>query len=293
MPRPDRRRWRGSAMPATWSCGPPPPRTPCFRCWPATPGCACSWPPASRPTSAASAPGAAGCGCPSAPMRRAWSASWPSMACGRSASIRPTALGSRLARPARAGAHPGGRGGRADRLADGGAGVERPHAATPCIPTTATTTAAPCTTCAPGTTRAACTTRSARASWHVSTRATSWSARPRAWTPTAAERGRPGLLTCALDTELLGHWWYEGQYWLAGVVEEAAAAGLELTTVSGALERTEPVERALALLDAGGSARTCPPGTRPRVAAAGLRGAHGGAADRRPPPRGGTSRRPR
>ncbi len=61
----------------------------------------------------------------------------------------------------------------------------------------------------------------------------------------AAERNRPGLLTCALDTELLGHWWYEGQSWLAGVVEEAAAAGLELTTVSGGLERTEPVERAL------------------------------------------------
>jgi 1,4-alpha-glucan branching enzyme len=30
-----------------------------------------------------------------------------------------------------------------------------------------------------------------------------------------------GLCVCALDTELLGHWWYEGIDWLAFVVEEA------------------------------------------------------------------------
>ena len=62
----------------------------------------------------------------------------------------------------------------------------------------------------------------------------------------AAERGRPGLLTCALDTELLGHWWYEGQEWLRGVVEEAAAIGLEMVTVGGGIERVQPVERELA-----------------------------------------------
>jgi 1,4-alpha-glucan branching enzyme len=61
----------------------------------------------------------------------------------------------------------------------------------------------------------------------------------------AQERGRAGLLTCALDTELLGHWWYEGQEWLRGVVEEAAALGLELVTVSDGVERAEPVERNL------------------------------------------------
>jgi 1,4-alpha-glucan branching enzyme len=61
----------------------------------------------------------------------------------------------------------------------------------------------------------------------------------------AAERGRPGLLTCALDTELLGHWWYEGVAWLAGVLEEARARGLELTTVSEGVARVEPVERPL------------------------------------------------
>ncbi len=61
----------------------------------------------------------------------------------------------------------------------------------------------------------------------------------------ADARSRPGLLTCALDTELLGHWWYEGQSWLRAVVDEAARAGLELVTVSDGLERVEPVERPL------------------------------------------------
>lgn len=61
----------------------------------------------------------------------------------------------------------------------------------------------------------------------------------------AREVGRPGLLCCALDTELLGHWWYEGQTWLASVFEEAGSQGLELTTVSQGIERVEPVEREL------------------------------------------------
>jgi 1,4-alpha-glucan branching enzyme len=54
-----------------------------------------------------------------------------------------------------------------------------------------------------------------------------------------------GLLTCALDTELLGHWWYEGQAWLAAVLAEAPAAGLELVTVGEGLELVEPVKREL------------------------------------------------
>src|SRR3954453_17881292 len=62
----------------------------------------------------------------------------------------------------------------------------------------------------------------------------------------AEQRGRPGIVCCALDTELLGHWWYEGPVWLAAVIEEAAAAGLELHTVSDALARCVPVERPLA-----------------------------------------------
>jgi len=62
----------------------------------------------------------------------------------------------------------------------------------------------------------------------------------------AAERGRPGLLCCAFDTELLGHWWYEGPIWLRAVIEQAAEQGLELATVTEAVARTEPVARPLA-----------------------------------------------
>jgi 1,4-alpha-glucan branching enzyme len=62
----------------------------------------------------------------------------------------------------------------------------------------------------------------------------------------ASERGRPGLLCCAFDTELLGHWWYEGPLWLRAVIEEARAQGLELATVTEGLSRTDPVTRPLA-----------------------------------------------
>jgi 1,4-alpha-glucan branching enzyme len=61
----------------------------------------------------------------------------------------------------------------------------------------------------------------------------------------AAERGRPGLVCCALDTELLGHWWYEGPAWLEAVIEGAEAAELELRTVSDAVGQCELVERTL------------------------------------------------
>ena len=55
-----------------------------------------------------------------------------------------------------------------------------------------------------------------------------------------------GLLCCALDTELLGHWWYEGPAWLAAVLEEAPRQGLELVTVSEGIERAEPQQATLA-----------------------------------------------
>ena len=50
-----------------------------------------------------------------------------------------------------------------------------------------------------------------------------------------------GVCVCALDTELLGHWWYEGVDWLAAVLEQADARGLRLTTLDEALERHPPV----------------------------------------------------
>jgi len=49
-----------------------------------------------------------------------------------------------------------------------------------------------------------------------------------------------GTCVVALDTELLGHWWYEGVRWLDGVIDEAAAQGLALTTLDDALEVADP-----------------------------------------------------
>ena len=60
-----------------------------------------------------------------------------------------------------------------------------------------------------------------------------------------ADRGRPGLVVFALDTELLGHWWYEGPLWLSAVVDEAQRVGLALTTVPKALERHEARKRTI------------------------------------------------
>jgi 1,4-alpha-glucan branching enzyme len=60
-----------------------------------------------------------------------------------------------------------------------------------------------------------------------------------------SERGREGLCVFAIDTELLGHWWWEGPVWLAEVVRIAAAAGIELVTLAQALERHPPEERPL------------------------------------------------
>ena len=49
-----------------------------------------------------------------------------------------------------------------------------------------------------------------------------------------------GLAVCALDTELLGHWWYEGLHWLQAVIEESTTQGLELVRLDDAFERFEP-----------------------------------------------------
>jgi 1,4-alpha-glucan branching enzyme len=49
-----------------------------------------------------------------------------------------------------------------------------------------------------------------------------------------------GLCVCALDTELLGHWWYEGPRWLAAVVDEARHRGPELVHLDDALADCDP-----------------------------------------------------
>jgi 1,4-alpha-glucan branching enzyme len=59
-------------------------------------------------------------------------------------------------------------------------------------------------------------------------------------------RDRPGLVCCALDAELLGHWWYEGIEWLTAVLAEAERQGVALVSLPAGLERAEPVARPLA-----------------------------------------------
>jgi 1,4-alpha-glucan branching enzyme len=49
-----------------------------------------------------------------------------------------------------------------------------------------------------------------------------------------------GLAVFAVDTELLGHWWYEGVSWLRAVLEECSRQGLELVRLDDALERHQP-----------------------------------------------------
>lgn len=60
-----------------------------------------------------------------------------------------------------------------------------------------------------------------------------------------SRRGRPGLITFAIDTELLGHWWWEGPAWLDEVLRLAPPSGVEPVTLSEALKRHEPEERPL------------------------------------------------
>ncbi len=50
-----------------------------------------------------------------------------------------------------------------------------------------------------------------------------------------------GLSVFAVDTELLGHWWYEGVPWLDAVLDEADRQGLALTTLDAARDHHEPV----------------------------------------------------
>jgi 1,4-alpha-glucan branching enzyme len=61
-----------------------------------------------------------------------------------------------------------------------------------------------------------------------------------------AEDGRgPGLVTFAIDTELLGAWWAEGPEWLRALASAAPERGVRLVMLSEALAAHEPVERPL------------------------------------------------
>ena len=58
-----------------------------------------------------------------------------------------------------------------------------------------------------------------------------------------AAAGRTGLVTFAIDTELLGHWWWEGPAWLAEVIRLAPEQGIALVTFPEASRRHEPERR--------------------------------------------------
>jgi 1,4-alpha-glucan branching enzyme len=57
--------------------------------------------------------------------------------------------------------------------------------------------------------------------------------------------GRVGLVTFAIDTELIGHWWWEGPQWLAAALDRLAARGVRALTLSQALAEHPAQQRAL------------------------------------------------
>jgi 1,4-alpha-glucan branching enzyme len=59
------------------------------------------------------------------------------------------------------------------------------------------------------------------------------------------DRDRPGLIVFAIDTELLGHWWWEGPTWLESLIAAAPEHGVELVTLGEARRRHEPETRPL------------------------------------------------
>ena len=49
------------------------------------------------------------------------------------------------------------------------------------------------------------------------------------------------LAVVAMDTELFGHWWHEGVWWLETVVAQAAERGIEIEKLDAAVARRRPV----------------------------------------------------
>ena len=59
----------------------------------------------------------------------------------------------------------------------------------------------------------------------------------------AGARQQATPIVCSMyDTELFGHWWFEGPLFLAAVIDRARAADFELTTAGAHLDRHPPAE---------------------------------------------------
>lgn len=57
-----------------------------------------------------------------------------------------------------------------------------------------------------------------------------------------AELGRPAVLCSPFDTELFGHWWAEGPYWLEKVLRRLPGEGVTPTTAGAYTDRFPPEE---------------------------------------------------
>ena len=53
----------------------------------------------------------------------------------------------------------------------------------------------------------------------------------------SARIGRPALVVAAFDTELFGHWWFEGPVWLERVLRALPEAGIDVGTLENARSR--------------------------------------------------------
>ena len=77
------------------------------------------------------------------------------------------------------------------------------------------------------------------------------------------QRRKPGLVTFAIDTELLGHWWSEGPIWLEAVLRRSASAASGFSPSPRPWSATSRRSDRLRSRP-GARARTFAPGTRPR-----------------------------
>ena len=203
--------------------GPRRPPTRCCRCWRPTPACGCSSRPGSTRTARARSAtlGAAASGCRSARTRRGSTRCSRRPACTRRASTSPTCSAAARAAHLRAAARrrPGRCSCRSTARRSSSCGAT---AATRPTAPTATTTTARSHHHRPWANDGARLRPRARALAQAREHAADFVARA------SRGAGRPGggpVRSCALDTELLGHWWYEGPSGCAAVIDEAARAG--------------------------------------------------------------------